>query len=144
MTLVDTNVLLDVTGNDPVWAAWSLAQLKAAALAGPLIVNDVIYAELSVRFPTMEALDAILATLGARLEPIPRKGLFLAAKAFTVYRTRGGNRSGVLPDFFIAGHAVAACTPLLTRDRGRFADYFPDIVLIAPDPAGTLASRNSV
>jgi predicted nucleic acid-binding protein len=134
LTLVDTNVLLDVTGNDPVWAGWSLAQLKAAALAGPLIANSAVYAELSVRFPTIEALDAMLATLGARLEPIPHKGLFLAAKAFTVYRTRGGHRSGVLPDFFIGGHAVAAGIPLLTRDRGRFADYFPGIMLIAPDP----------
>lgn len=132
MTLVDTNVLLDVTMNDPVWAFWSLARLKAAALAGPLIVNDVIYAELSVRFPAMEPLDAMLATLQARVDPIPRQGLFLAAKAFTRYRSRGGLRTGVLPDFFIGGHAVSAGIPLLTRDRGRFADYFAGIVLIAP------------
>lgn len=132
MTLVDTSILLDITGNDPDWGGWSLGQLKEAALAGPLIVNDVIYAELSVRFPTTDALDAMLATLGARHDPIPRKGLFLAAKAFTTYRTRGGQRSGVLPDFFIGGHAVSAGLPLLTRDRRRFGEYFPGIALIGP------------
>lgn len=89
MTLVDTNILLDVTGNDPDWAEWSLGQLKAAALAGPLIVNDVIYAELSVRFPALDALDTMLGTLRARHDPIPREGLFLAAKAFAAYRARG-------------------------------------------------------
>ncbi len=137
MTLVDTSILLDVTGNDPDWADWSLGQLKAAALAGPLIVNDVIYAELSVRFPTLQALDTMLGTLRARHDPIPREGLFLAAKAFAVYRTRGGQRSGVLPDFFIGGHAVAAGVPLLTRDRRRLAEYFPGITLIVPGPAVT-------
>ncbi len=133
MTLVDANVLLDVLANDAQWASWSLAQLKSAAAAGPLIINDVIYAELSVRFDTMDPLDDALATLRARIDPIPRPGLFLAAKAFKRYRERGGVRTGVLPDFFIGGHASAAGCALLTRDRGRFRDYFPAITLIAPD-----------
>lgn len=114
-----------------------MGQLKEAAHAGPLIVNDVIYAELSVRFPTMNALDAMLVALGARLEPIPRKGLFLAAKAFAAYRARGGQRNGVLPDFFIGGHAVAAGVPLLTPDRRRFGAYFPGIVLVGVGGAVT-------
>jgi hypothetical protein len=133
LTLVDANVLRDVTANDIRWALGSLAQLKSAALTGPLIINDVIYAELSVRFATMEALDEALATLRARTDPIPREGLFLAAKAFKRYRERGGSRNGVLPDFFIGGHASVAGCPLLTRDRGRFRDHFPAINLITPD-----------
>lgn len=131
--MVDANILLDVFANDGQWAAWSLARLKSAALAGPLIINDVIYAELSVRFAAVEALDEALATLRARIETIPRQGLFLAAKAFQRYRERGGTRNGVLPDLFIGGHASAAGCPLLTRDRGRFRDYFPGIKLITPD-----------
>ena len=133
MTLVDANVLLAVLANDAQWARWSLAQLKSTAAAGPLIINDVIYAELSVRFDTMEALDEALATLRARIDPIPRHGLFLAAKAFRRYRERGGVRSGVLPDFFIGGHAAAAGCALLTRDRGRFREYFPGLRLIVPE-----------
>jgi predicted nucleic acid-binding protein len=133
LTLVDANVLLDVLANDALWAPWSLAKLKSAAAAGPLIINDVIYAELSVRFDTIEALDDALVTLRARIDPIPRQGLFLAAKAFRRYRERGGVRNGVLPDFFIGGHASAAECALLTRDRGRFREYFPGIKLIVPE-----------
>jgi predicted nucleic acid-binding protein len=133
LTLIDANVLLDVLANDAQWAPWSLAQLKTAAAAGPLIINDVIYAELSVRFDSLEGLDEALATLRARIDPIPRHGLFLAAKAFRRYRGRGGVRNGVLPDFFIGGHASAAGCALLTRDRGRFREYFPGIKLIVPE-----------
>jgi predicted nucleic acid-binding protein len=133
LTLVDANVLLDVLANDMLWAPRSLAQLKGAAAAGPLIINDVIYAELSVRFDSMEALDEALATLCARIDPIPRQGLFVAAKAFKRYRGRGGTWHGMLPHFFIGGHASAAGCALLTRERGRFRDYFPAINLIALD-----------
>lgn len=84
-TLVDTNVLLDVLTDDPVWANWSIEQLDVALTTGPLLVNDVIYAELSVRLSTIEALDAALDLSGARLDPIPRSALFLAGKAFQRY-----------------------------------------------------------
>jgi predicted nucleic acid-binding protein len=88
-----------------------------------LIINDVIYAELSVRFATMDALDETLAALRANIAPIPRQGLFLAAKAFKRYRERNGTPNGVLPDFFIGGHASAEGCPLLTRYRGGFRDF---------------------
>jgi predicted nucleic acid-binding protein len=132
VTLVDTNVLLDLITDDPTWANWSAMQLQAAAITGPLAINDVVYAELSVRYGRIEALDAMLSSLGARLEPIPLAGLFLAAKAFMRYRTRGGTRAGVLPDFFIGAHAAVQDIVLLTRDGRRFRDYFPTLRLICP------------
>ncbi|MEA2740801.1 MAG: hypothetical protein QOH05_4108 [Acetobacteraceae bacterium] len=104
-----------------------------AAIAGPLIINDIIYAEISVRFESIDGLEASLAGLGVRLDPIPRAALFLAAKAFRRYRTRGGTRTGVLSDFFIGAHAVIQDCTLLTRDAGRFRHYFPTIRLIVPD-----------
>lgn len=100
MTLVDTNVLLDLVTDDPVWAAWSIRQLDAASVKGPLIINDVVYAELSVRFERIEELDGVLDEAGITLSPMPRPALFLAGRVFRRYRAAGGIRNGVLPDFF--------------------------------------------
>ncbi len=133
MTLVDTNVLLDLVTDDPVWADWSLAQLEAASLRGPLWVNDVIFAELAVRYDRIEDLDAFLNEAEIDIEPIPRSALFLAGKVFVQYRKAGGARTGVLPDFFIGAHAAVEGLPLLTRDVGRYRTYFPKLQLISPD-----------
>ncbi len=132
MTLVDTNVLLDVVTADQVWADWSLAALDAADTAGPVWINDVGYAELSVRFSAIETLDALLDEARIDLAPIPRAALFLAGKAFLRYRAAGGARTGVLPDFFIGAHAAVEGWPLLTHDAARYRTYFPSVRLIAP------------
>jgi hypothetical protein len=129
--LVDTNVLFDVLYDDPVWADWSLARLEDASL-GPLAINDVVYAELSVRFPTIEALDAAMLDARLQLAPMPREALFMAGKAFRRYRARGGTRTSPLPDFFIGAQAAVMGIPLLTRDARRYQGYFPTLVLIAP------------
>lgn len=127
MTLVDTNVLLD-----PVWADWSVEQLENASLAGPLLINDIIYAELSVRYERIEGLDAFINAAQLVLTPVPRAALFLAGKVFTQYRRAGGSRNGVLPDFLIGAQAAVQNLPLLTRDVGRYRSYFPTVTLIAP------------
>ncbi len=131
--LVDTNVLLDVLERDPVWAEWSNTQMGIQALGGGLIVNPVVYAELSVDYARIEDFDAALNALGVVLEDIPREALFLAGKAFRQYRARGGGRPGVLPDFFIGAHAAVLDVPLLTRDAGRYRSYFPTLELIVPE-----------
>lgn len=130
-TLVDTNVLLDLFTNDPVWSDWSVTALSAAS-AGGLVINDIVYAELSVRFPSADEIDRALAEAAIEQLPMPRQALFLAAKAFQKYRSAGGSRTGVLPDFFIGAHALATGMPLLTRDAGRYGSYFPGIGLITP------------
>ena len=131
-TMVDTNVLLDVATNDPHWANWSIQQLDAAALEGPLIINDAVYAELSVRFARVEDVDGFVDAAGLTHEAPPRAALFLAAKAFQKYRAAGGARTGVLPDFFIGAHAAIVGLKLLTRDARRYRRYFPKLQLIAP------------
>jgi predicted nucleic acid-binding protein len=133
VTLVDSNVLLDIFTRDPKWWGWSLMRLEEAALHGPLLINDVIYAETSVRYRSIEDFDATLARIGVTIVPIPRLALFVAGKAFTQYRTAGGNRTGVLPDFFIGAHATVESRPLLTRDARRYRHYFPTVILIAPE-----------
>ena len=133
MILIDTNVLLDLVTDDPNWAAWSQAQLEAAALRDDLAINAVVYAELSISFQRIEEVDAVLDTTGLRLEPIPRPALFLAGKAFRQYRQAAGTKTGVLPDFFIGAHAAVAKAPLLTRDAARYRTYFPTVEVVAPE-----------
>lgn len=92
------------------------------------------YAELSVRYARIEALDAFVDQAGLKLTPLPRTALFLAGKVFTRYRRGGGTRTGVLPDFFIGAHAAIQNLPLLTRDVARYRSYFPTVTLITPEP----------
>ena len=132
MTLVDTNILLDLVTNDTVWVDWSQRQLEAAAVRGAVLVNDVVYAELAVGFLRVEEVDAVLAAAQVEMTPVPREALFLAGKVFQRYRAGGGTRSGVLPDFFIGAHAAVAQLTLLTRDVRRYRTYFPTVKLIAP------------
>ena len=132
MTLVDSNVILDVVTDGEVWADWSQEQLEQAASAGPLVINDVIYAEISTRYATVEAVDAMLRNLDISVATIPRTALFLAGKAYLRYRATGGVRTGVLSDFFIGAHAAVEQRPLLTRDAQRYRSYFPTVELITP------------
>jgi predicted nucleic acid-binding protein len=133
MTLVDSNVLLDfVTGGQP-WANWSREQLERAALDGPLFINAVIYSEISTRYASVDAVDSLLFELQIEVAPMPRQALFLAGNAYLQYRAAGGTRTGVLADFFIGAHAATESLPLLTRDIRRYRNYFPTVILIAPE-----------
>lgn len=130
--LVDTNVLVDVLQEDPEWADWSVAQLRAQAQIHRLVINPVIYAELASTFSTMEALDDTLDALQIPVLEIPKPALFLASKAFVKYRRQGGTKNNVLADFFIGAHAAVAGLPVLTRDARRYTAYFPTVELISP------------
>ena len=132
MLLVDTNVLVDVLQDDPQWAEWSIAQLRAQAIIHELAINPVVYAELSLSFSTFEALDRVVATMELAMHEIPRPALFLAARAYLQYRRRGGSEAQVLPDFFIGAHAAVQGWALLTRDARRFTTYFPSLEVVAP------------
>jgi predicted nucleic acid-binding protein len=132
MLLVDTNVLVDVLQNDPQWADWSIAQLRAQAKLHALVINPVIYAEVSLSFSTLEALDDVVLTMALELREIPWPALFLAARAQALYRRRGDSKGQVLPDFFIGAHAAVEGWPLLSRDASRVKTYFPTLDVIAP------------
>ncbi len=102
-------------------------------MRGPLLINDAIYSETSVRYQSIEHFDTSLARIGVTIAPTSRLALFLAGKAFAKYRSAGGNRTGVLPDFFIGAHATVESLPLLTRDTRRYRHYFPTVELIEPE-----------
>jgi predicted nucleic acid-binding protein len=131
-TLVDSNVLIDVLTEDEHWFAWSAEAVERAAETGPLVINPIIYAEVSVRFSKIEELDDVLSPDDFSRAPLPWPAAFLAAKCFLAYRRRGGTRSAPLPDFFIGAHAAVSRFRLLTRDAARYRTYFPTVELTAP------------
>ncbi len=132
MTFVDSNVLLDITQADSDWTEWSRLRLNERGGVGPLLINDIVYAEISVSFQRLDELDGFLAAAGIELQRTSREGLALAAQAHLQYRRQGGSRTGVLPDFFIGAHAAIRRAPLLTRDAARYRSYFPNLMLISP------------
>ena len=131
--LVDTNVLVDVLRNDPYWADWSVTQLQEQSRVHRLVINPIIYSELSLTFSTVEALDQVLDGMELRMLEIPKPALFLAGKAFVQYRRSGGVKNNVLGDFFIGSHAAVSGLPVLTRDTRRYKSYFPHVRLVTPE-----------
>ncbi|NMN57580.1 hypothetical protein FHT36_001477 [Xanthobacter sp. SG618] len=129
---IDSNILLDVLTEDPKWFDWSSAALAAAADRNRLVINAVVYAEVSVRFSRIEDLEAALPAQLIEREAIPFEAAFLAGKCFQTYRRRGGARTSPLPDFFIGAHAAVAGYDLMTRDVGRYETYFPKLILVRP------------
>lgn len=132
-TLVDSCVLLDVLGEDPLWLLWSRAALAEAVDSGPVVINPLIYAEVSVRFTRVEDLDAVLPRDEFRREALPYAAGFLAGKAFATYRRRGGTKRSPLPDFYIGAHAAVAGHRLLTRGAARYRTCYPRLTLVSPD-----------
>jgi predicted nucleic acid-binding protein len=132
VTLVDSNVLVDVISKDQTWLAWSMEQLTRCSKNGPLYANSIVYAELAVKMDSEDDLEDALHIIGAEFLPIPKPALYLAAKVFGRYRKAGGTRTSTLPDFFIGAHAQVTGLPLLTRDVARYRTYFPKVKLIAP------------
>ncbi len=130
--LVDSNVLLDVAWADPRWSSWSSTALASIADQAALIINPLIYAEVSIRYATLEAAESALPTSLYRREEIPYEAAFLAAKAYVQYRERGGKRRSILPDFLIGAHAAIAGYRVLTRDPRPYRGYFPTLDLISP------------
>ena len=131
-TLVDSNVLLDILTEDATWREWSRAAIETAGDTGPLIINPVIYSEVSVRFSRIEELDAALSPQYFERVALPWDAAFLAGKAFVEYRRRGGPRTSTLPDFFIGAHAAVDRLAILTRDARRYQSYFPTVQLVTP------------
>lgn len=130
--LVDSNVILDVATEDPRWYGWSSRHLEEIAEQHTLVINPVIYAEVSVGFARIEELDAALPPDFFRREPLPWEAAFLAGKCFLRYRRGRGLKQSPLPDFFIGAHAAIRGMVLLTRNPRRYRTHFPKLQLITP------------
>ena len=134
--LVDSNVLLDILTNDPAWADWSSSQLASAGNTSRLVINPIVYSEISIRFSRIEDLEDALPREIIEKEALPFEAAFLAGKVFLDYRKAGGPKTSPLPDFLIGAHAAVLGYQLLTRDPRRFRTYFPTLQLIEPTVQG--------
>ena len=130
--LVDTNIWVDCIDSKSPWHDWAIEQLQVCSERAPLHVNLIIYAELLVPGPNISALDELLDVYDTQRSQLPWASAALAAKAFDIYRRRGGARPRPLPDFFIGAHAAVANLCVLTRDSAGYASYFPRLVLLGP------------
>ena len=139
-TLVDSCVLLDVITGDQQWADWSAEQIALAMDTGRVVINPLIYAEVSFGYETVEELDELLPVSDYEREPLPYVAGFAAGKAFLRYRRGGGDKRSPMPDFYIGAHAAIAGYRLLTRDVRRYRTYFPTIDIVGPEPAGDPAA----
>jgi predicted nucleic acid-binding protein len=135
-TLVDSCVLLDVITGDEQWADWSAEQIAVAMDTGRVVINPLIYAEVSVGYERIEELDELLPSSDYEREPLPYVAGFAAGKAFLRYRRGGGDKRSPMPDFYIGAHAAIAGYRLLTRDVRRYRTYFPTIDIVGPESAG--------
>jgi hypothetical protein len=132
VTLVDSNVLLDVFTEDPSWSEWSATALAVARDTGTLVLNPIVYAEISVRFARIEDLDAAVPATDFLREELPYAAGFLAGKAYLKYRRQGGTKRSPIADFYVGAHAAVCGYQLLTRDAARYRSYFPKLTLVAP------------
>ena len=133
--LVDSNVLIDVVNDDPVWGPWSLRTLERVAAGDQLVVNPIIYAEVSAGFARAEDVERVIPAVDFRREQLPYEAAFLAGKAHVAYRRRGGPSRSPLPDLYVGAHAAVCGFRLLTRDARLYRTYFPRLEIIAPDDA---------
>ena len=131
--LVDSNVILDIVTEDKKWFSWSSEALANCVETHTLVINPIIYAEVSIGFDRIEDVEQVLPLPFFRREPLPWEAAFLAGKCFLAYRRRGGRKNSTLHDFFVGAHAAVVGIPLLTRDVARYRTYFPRLKLIAPD-----------
>jgi hypothetical protein len=131
-TLIDSNVLMDLFDDASEWQGWSDAMVFEARKRGPVLINPLIFAEVSAGYDSFDEVNEVLAEPFYRREPLPWEAAFLAGRAFWLYRQRGGTRTSPLPDFYIGAHAAVAGHTLLTRDARRYRHYFPKLRIVAP------------
>lgn len=133
-TLIDANVLIDLSSEDPRWVDWSAGAVRDAVAGEGAVINPIVYAEVAAGYPSRAELDARLPAALYERQPLPWEAAHLAGQCFVRYRRAGGTRRSPLPDFFVGAHAQVAGLRLLTRDAGRYRTYFPGVELITPEP----------
>ena len=131
-TLVDTNIWVDCIDKASPWHEWVVDQLQTLSERSPLHVNLIIYTELLVPGPDIDALDALLDVYETLRSPLPWACASLTAAAFALYRRRGGSKQKPVPDFYIGAHAAVANLRVLTRDPTPYRGYFPRLLVVAP------------
>jgi hypothetical protein len=130
ISAVDTSVLLDIVARDPEHWQTSRDAVAEACDQGRVMLCEAVYAELVPHYRDRDTLDAAMRKLGLEVRPGNRESAFLAGRKWAEYRSAGGPRTRLLADFLIGAHALTFADRLLTRDRGFYSTYFPELALL--------------
>lgn len=133
MTLVDTNIFIDLLTRNPDWFEASRLALQRRMALGAILIVDAVFAELSAGFASETDCSDFLDALAVEHSAMSRQALWRAGQAFRDYRRQGGSKTNVLADFFIGAQAETLRVPLLTRDAGRYRSYFPKVAVLGPE-----------
>ncbi|MGH9621500.1 MAG: type II toxin-antitoxin system VapC family toxin [Bryobacteraceae bacterium] len=136
ITAIDTNILLDILVPNEEFYEASANALQAAAGDGSLAISDIVYAELCIHFEAQRDCDTFLASNQIRVQELTREALFLASRAWRIYRQQGGKRTRILADFLVGAHAQKQAQRLLSRDRGFYRKLFPSLDVDDPTETG--------
>ncbi len=130
---LDTSVLLDVLGADSQFGERSRDALKTAWAGGPVVICDVVLAEVSAFFPAGEEPIRLLEEMGIAFEPLSAAAAVEAGRRWKAFRSRGGpRRERVVADFLVGSHALLCADALLTRDRGFYRTEFSGLRVLEP------------
>ena len=130
ITALDTNILLDIFLPDPTFHQKSAMLLKKAYDEGALVICDIIYAELVPQFGERAKLDATIDSINVSISFLDKEVAFLAGSKWAQYREAGGTRERIITDFIIGAHATLKADRFLTRDRGFYKTYFPEVLIM--------------
>ncbi len=128
-TALDSSVLLLLSRKQPGWEVWR-DRLQFAASEGELSISPIAFAEFSLAYSQVEAVQSDLDLLNVYYDPITPAAAYLAGQIFLRYRRNGGPRLNLIPDFLIAAHASVQADRLAALDRGYIRTYFPSLALL--------------
>ena len=131
ITAVDTNILLDVFLPDKHFSQGSAKLLKIAYDEGAVVICDIVYAELVPQFPNRTVLDKTLGTLNISFSHLDTDIAYIAGERWSLYKKSGGKRTRIITDFLIGAHAMIKAERFITRDRGFYKSYFPDLNILS-------------
>lgn len=132
ITAIDTNVLIDLFGADPIHGDHSKEAIRSCINQGSLVACEGVWAEVSAVFPSEGDAQEVLQTLGVQFSPLGVEASLFAGRLWKDYRQKGGRRDRMVADFLIGAHAVHHADALLTRDRGFYRSGMPKLKIIDP------------
>jgi len=132
ITAIDSNILIDIFGDDQKFGGVSARALKQCIQEGGICACEIVWIEVAAAFPRQEQFLTAMQTLEVQFSCIGQSTALLASESWRQYRKSGGKSERVVADFLIGAHALQQADRLLTRDRGFYRSYFQALTIYDP------------